>query len=115
MTIWILRTNYSLLVIRDIWVPNKVVEKWAKIAHDNKVMIYTDFADLEKPMMSLKCSLIQSFQAMYVFNVCMTCKLSGRRGRYAEQGETEDLLISSPSGGHWRQCIQDGNGTGYRR
>ena len=24
-------------------------EKWAKIAHDNKVMIYTDFADLEKP------------------------------------------------------------------
>ena len=44
-----LRTNYSLLVIPGFLGSNKVVEKWAKIAHDNKVMIYTDFADLEKP------------------------------------------------------------------
>lgn len=52
-----LRTNYSLLVIPGFLGSNKVVEKWAKIAHDNKVMIYTDFADLENRMMLLKCSL----------------------------------------------------------
>ena len=44
-----LRTNYSLLVLPGYLGSNKVVEKWAKIAHENKVMLYTDFADLEKP------------------------------------------------------------------
>ena len=57
-----LRTNYSLLVIPGYLGSNKVIERWAKIAHDNKVMIYTDFADLEKPEFAvLKESIISRF------------------------------------------------------
>ena len=44
----------------------------------------------------------------------MTCNYLVGRGRYAELGETEDLLIP-PSAAFGRQCVQDGNGTGYRR
>ena len=44
-----LRTNYSLLVLPGYLGSNMVLEKWAKIAHENKVMIITDFADLDKP------------------------------------------------------------------
>ena len=55
-----LRTNYSLLVIPGYLGSNKVVEKWAKIAHDNKVMIYTLI--WKNRMMSLKCSLIPIFR-----------------------------------------------------
>lgn len=51
-----LRTNYSLLVIPGYMGSNKVVEKWAKIAHDNKVMIYTDLRTLKNRMMSSRCS-----------------------------------------------------------
>jgi len=44
-----LRQNYSLLAIPGYLGSNKVLEKWAKIAYENKVMLYTDFADLDKP------------------------------------------------------------------
>ena len=44
-----LRTNYSLLVIPGYLGSNKVVEKWAKIAHENKAMLITDFAHLDAP------------------------------------------------------------------
>ena len=44
-----LRENYGLLVIPGYLGSNKVVEKWAKIAHENKVMMVTDFAHLDEP------------------------------------------------------------------
>ena len=28
---------------------NAILEKWSKISYENKVQLYTDFADLEKP------------------------------------------------------------------
>lgn len=90
-----LRTNYSLLVIPGYLGSNKVVEKWAKIAHDNKVMIYTDFADLEKPDDVIEMFFDSNLSGgdVYKSNVCMTCNYLVGRGRYAELGETEDLLI----------------------
>ena len=90
-----LRTNYSLLVIPGYLGSNKVVEKWAKIAHDNKVMIYTDFADLEKPDDVIEMFFDSNLTGgdVYISNVCMTCNYLVGRGRYAELGETEDLLI----------------------
>lgn len=74
---------------------NKVVEKWAKIAHDNKVMIYTDFADLEKPDDVIEMFFDSNLSGgdIYKSNVCMTCNYLVGRGRYAELGETEDLLV----------------------
>lgn len=94
-----LRTNYSLLVIPGYLGSNKVVEKWAKIAHDNKVMIYTDFADLEKPDDVIEMFFDSNLSGgdVYKSNVCMTCNYLVGRGRYAELGETEDLLIPPPA------------------
>src|SRR5215831_6721011 len=44
-----LRNNYSILIIPGYLGSNKVIEKWAKIAYENKVMLVTDFADLDSP------------------------------------------------------------------
>jgi hypothetical protein len=44
-----LRDNYSLLVVPGYLGSKKVVEKWAKIAHKNKVMLITDFEHLDAP------------------------------------------------------------------
>ena len=90
-----LRTNYSLLVIPGFLGSNKVVEKMGKIAHDNKVMIYTDFADLEKPDDVIEMFFDSNLSGgdIYKSNVCMTCNYLVGRGRYAELGETEDLLV----------------------
>ena len=72
-----------------------MIEKWAKIAHDNKVMIYTDFADLEKPDDVIEMFFDSNLSGgdVYKSNVCMACNYLVGRGRYAELGETEDLLI----------------------
>ena len=68
-----LRTNYSLLVIPGYLGSNKVIEKWAKIAHDNKVMIYTDFADLEKPDDVIEMFFDSNLSGgdVYKSNVCL--------------------------------------------
>lgn len=94
-----LRTNYSLLVIPGFLGSNKVVEKWAKIANENKVMIFTDFADLEKPDDVIEMFFASNLSGgdVYKSKVCMSCNYLVGRGRYAELGETEDLLIP-PSG-----------------
>ena len=44
-----LRDNYSLLVVPGYLGSNKVVDKWAKIAHKNKVMLVTDFGHYDTP------------------------------------------------------------------
>ena len=95
MTVWTCVPIIPCWLSLDIWVPNKVVEKWAKIAHDNKVMIYTDFADLEKPDDVIEMFFDSNLSGgdVYKSNVCMTCNYLVGRGRYAELGETEDLLI----------------------
>ena len=37
------------MVIPGYLKSNKVVDKWAKMAYDNKVMMVTDFANVETP------------------------------------------------------------------
>lgn len=58
-------------------------------------MIYTDFADLEKPDDVIEMFFDSNLSGgdVYKSNVCMTCNYLVGRGRYAELGETEDLLI----------------------
>ena len=90
-----LRRNYSLMVLPGYLGSNKVVEKWAKIAHENKVMLYTDFANLEKPDDVVEMFFDSNLASgdVYKCNVCMTCNYLVGRGKYAELGETEDLLV----------------------
>ncbi len=94
-----LRQNYGLLVIPGYLGSNKVVEKWAKIAHDNKVMLVTDFEHLDEPD-----DVMEMFEAAnltggdkYRSNVMMSCNWLVGRGKIDEVGEDEDLFVP-PSG-----------------
>jgi type VI secretion system TssC-like protein len=94
-----LRENYSLLVIPGYLGSNKVVEKWAKIAHDNKVMLVTDFEHLDEPD-----DVMEMFEAAnltggdkFRSNVMMSCNWLVGRGKHDEVGEEDDLFVP-PSG-----------------
>lgn len=91
-----LRENYSLMVLPGYLGSNKVLEKWCKIAYENKVMLYTDFADLEKPddVVDMFFSANHTGGDPYRSNTCMTCNWLIGRGKYTELGETDDLHIS---------------------
>lgn len=90
-----LRDNYGILVIPGYLENNAVVEKWAKIAYDNKVMLITDFEHLDEPD-----DVMEMFEAAkltgsdnYKSNVMMTCNWLVGRGRFDEVGEDEDLYV----------------------
>jgi hypothetical protein len=91
-----LRTNYSLLVVPGYMGSNKVLEKWAKIAHNNKVMLFTDFADLDKPDDVVDMFFTSNLSGGDTFkcNSVMCCNWLVGRGKYAELGETDDLHVS---------------------
>lgn len=90
-----LRENYALLVLPGYLGSNKVVEKWAKIAYQNKVMLVTDFENLESPD-----AVMEDFDAanltggdIYRSNVLMTCNWLVGRGKHTDLGEEESLMI----------------------
>ncbi|MBN2742510.1 MAG: DUF5458 family protein [Marinilabiliaceae bacterium] len=91
-----LRMNYSILSIPGYLGSNKVVEKWAKIAYTNKVMLFTDFADLEKPDDVVEMFFSSNLAGGDTFkaNTTMACNWLIGRSKYAELGEEEDLHVS---------------------
>jgi hypothetical protein len=90
-----LRNNYSLLILPGYLGSNKVVEKWAKIAYENKVMLVTDFEDLDTPddVMELFEAANLTGGDTYRSNVIMSCNWLVGRGRLAEIGEEDDLRV----------------------
>lgn len=90
-----LRNNYGLLVIPGYLGSNMVVEKWAKIAHENKVMLVTDFEHLDEPddVMEMFEEANLTGGEVYRANVLMTCNWLVGRGRFNEIGETTDLFV----------------------
>lgn len=90
-----LRSNYSLLVIPGYLGSNKVIEKWAKIAYENKVMLLTDFANLEAPddVMELFEEANLTGGDAYRSNVMINCNWLVGRGKFEEVGEEEDLYV----------------------
>lgn len=90
-----LRNNYSLLIVPGYLGSNKVVEKWAKIAYENKVMMITDFEDLESPddVMELFEAANLTGGDTYRSNVIMTCNWLVGRGKFNEVGEEEHLFV----------------------
>jgi len=94
-----LRGNYSLLVIPGYLGSNKVLEKWAKIAHENKVMLVTDFSHLDAPddVMEMFEQANLTGGEIHRSNVIMACNWLVGRGRFDEVGE-EDHLYVPPSG-----------------
>ena len=94
-----LRDNYSLLVVPGYLGSNKVVEKWAKIAHENKATLITDFEHLDTPddvMEMFETANLTGGDA-YRSNVMMTCNYLVGRDRFKELDEEEELFVP-PSG-----------------
>jgi len=91
-----LRQNYSLLVIPGYLGSNKVIEKWAKMAYDNKVMLITDFQHLDEPddVMEMFESANLTGGDTYRSNVMMTCNWLVGRGKHDEIDEEDDLYIA---------------------
>jgi hypothetical protein len=90
-----LKNNYGLLVIPGYLGSNKVVEKWAKIAHENKVMLVTDFAHLDEPddVMEMFDEAYLTGGEIYRSNVLMTCNWLVGRGKFDEIQEENDLYV----------------------
>lgn len=90
-----LRNNYSLLILPGYLGSNSVVEKWAKIAYENKVMLVTDFDNLEQPdyvMKDFEKANLTGGDA-YRSNVVMSCNWLVGRGKFNELDEEEDLYV----------------------
>lgn len=94
-----LRENYSICVLPGYLGGNKILEKWAKIAHENKVMLVTDFVDLDKPddVIEMFTSANLTGGDAYRSNVVMTCNYLVGRGRAEEVGEEEHVFIPGSS------------------
>jgi hypothetical protein len=94
-----LRENYSILIVPGYLGSNKVVEKWAKIANENKVMLITDFEHLDTPD-----DVMELFEAsnltggdLYRSNVMMTCNWLVGRDKNSEIGEKDALFVPPSS------------------
>lgn len=94
-----LRDNYGLLVIPGYLGSNKVVEKWGKIAHKNKVMMVTDFEHLDEPDDVMEMFELANLTGGDDFrsNVVMSCNWLVGRGKYDEVGEEDDLFVPPSS------------------
>jgi hypothetical protein len=94
-----LRDNYSLLVVPGYLGSNKVLDKWSKIAHKNKVMMVTDFEHYDTPE-----DVIELFEEAnltgadaHKSNVIMTANWLVGRGKLEEIGEEDDLFVPPSS------------------
>jgi hypothetical protein len=94
-----LRNNYSIVVLPGYLGSNKVVEKWARIANENKVMLVTDFAHLGSPddVMEMFEEANLTGGDPYRSNVIMTCNWLVGRGKFEEVGEEENLYVPPSS------------------
>ncbi len=90
-----LRQNYSLMVVPGFMGSNAVLEKWAKIAHNNKVTLFTDFADLEssEDVIDLFSTANMTGAELFRSSVVMTCNWVVGRSKVAEVGEVENLYV----------------------
>lgn len=94
-----LSENYSLLVLPGYLGGNKIVETWAKIANENKLLLVTDFQHFNSPddVMEMFADVNLAGGDAYRSNVIMTANWLIGRGRYDVLGE-EDHLYVPPSG-----------------
>lgn len=94
-----MRNNYSLLLLPGYLGSNKVIEKWAKIAYENKVLLVTDFDNLEQPDYVMKDFEKANLTGgdTYRSNVIMACNWLVGRGKFNELGEEDDLYVPPSS------------------
>jgi len=90
-----LRDNYSLMVVPGYLGSAKVVDTWSRMAHENKVMMVTDFEHFDSVD-----DVIQEFEAsnhsggdVYKSNTIMACNWIVGREKNESIGEEEDLRV----------------------
>jgi hypothetical protein len=90
-----LRQNYSLMVVPGYLKSNTIVDKWAKMAYNNKVMLVTDFVNVETPDDALDLFTDANLTGgdPHKANVIMTCNYIVGRGKKTEVGEEEDVYV----------------------
>ncbi|GAB3894250.1 type VI secretion system contractile sheath protein TssC [Spirosoma agri] len=91
-----LSENYSLLVLPGWLKKNTIIDKWATLAHQNKVMLLTDYRHLDDPD-----SVEATFERdkltgadPHKANVMMPCNWIVGREAYTELGQEEHLYVS---------------------
>ncbi len=92
-----LSENYSLLVIPGYLKSNRVLEKWSKLAYENKLLLITDFMQLDSSQ-----DVVELFEDanlasadQYKANTIMTCNWLLARGKYQDLEKSEPLYTSS--------------------
>lgn len=125
-----LRGNYSMLVLPGYLGSNAAIEKWSKIAYDNKVMLITDFMHLDDPE-----AVIDEFEMaglaggeIFKSNAILTCNWIVGRKKYEELDEDEHIyvppstalagkiystLIAQPVAGKMHGGLTDVNGVSF--
>ena len=90
-----LRENYGILSIPGYLGSNSVLDKWSKIAYDNKAVLVTDFQDLESAddVVDIFFNANHTGGDVFKSNTVMTCNwLLGRR-KEDVVGEEENLYV----------------------
>ena len=92
-----LRNNYSILVVPGYLGSNAVLDKWSKIAYKNKVMLVTDFADLESAddVIDIFFNANHSGGDVYKSNTLMTCNWLLGRDKNVKVGEEEAYMCQA--------------------
>ena len=90
-----LRNNYSILCVPGYLGSNAVVEKWAKIAHETKTMLVTDFMDIDNPDDTLDMFQEANLTGgeIHRSNVMMACNYIVGRPKNVEIDEEDDLRV----------------------
>ncbi len=90
-----LRNNYSILCVPGYLGSNAVVEKWAKLAHETKTMLVTDFMDIDNPDDTLDMFTEANLTGgeIHRSNVMMACNYIVGRQKNAEIDEEDDVRI----------------------
>lgn len=94
-----LRRNYSILVIPGYLGSNAIIEKWSKIAHENKAVLVTDFQNLETPddVVDLFFQADHTGGEVFKSNTLMTCNWLLGRKKEAIAGEEDNLYVPPSS------------------
>jgi hypothetical protein len=90
-----MRHNYSLMVVPGYLKNNTTLDKWTKMAYNNKVMLVTDFLNVESPGEALDIFTDANLTSgdPHKANVIMTCNYMVCRGKNTEVDEAEDLYV----------------------
>lgn len=90
-----LRRNYSLLVVPGYLGSNAILDKWSKMAFENKAFLITDFQDLDSPddVIDIFYNADHTGGDAFKSNTVMTCNWLLGRQREEAVGEEENLYV----------------------